>query len=92
MDFYKSRRQLMAELERISMKMKGESINIDSFSLEIARNFGFGNRIIMNVLKQYESAGKIKIIGDEFLVIDSFKKTGENSQKTEEKSQKTGKN
>jgi len=88
MDFYKARRQLIAEIERIITKLKGESIKIDSLSLEISRNYGFGKGIVMNILKQYEAAGKIEIIGNEFLVVDPFKKDPEKSEKEPEKGKK----
>ena len=90
MDFYKGRRQLMGEIERIILRMKGKSVNIDSFSLEIARTYGFGDKIVLKVLKQYESAGKIKIIGDEFLIVDPLNKNIE--EKVEEKVEKGGLN
>ena len=91
MDFYKARRQLIAEIERIITKLKGESIKIDSLSLEISRNYGFGKGIVMNILKQYEAAGKIEIIGNEFLVLDPFKKDPEKSEKEPEKGKKVSK-
>jgi len=91
MDFYKARRQLIAEIERIITKLKGESIKIDSLSLEISRNYGFGKGIVMNILKQYEAAGKIEIIGNEFLVVDPFKKDPEKSEKVPEKGKKVSK-
>ena len=75
MDFYKARRQLINELERVIHKKKGQSVKIDSFCLEVARTYGFGSKIVMAVLEQYKGIGRITISDDEteFYVIDHSK-------------------